>query len=86
MTSNILKEKWQKRNVFVVDANLGGTPKRAKKILRMFNTYAYQSKLTIYLRPEFVDDEMIILLEQANLKEVRIGIQTINKKIPNIVK
>lgn len=74
------------KEVFVVDANLGGTPKRAKKILSMFNTYAPQSKLTIYLRPEFVDDEMIELLNQANLKEVRIGIQTINKKIPSWVR
>lgn len=70
------------KEVFVVDANLGGTPPRAKKILRMFNTYAPNSKLTIYLRPEFVDDEMIELLSNANLKEVRIGIQTINTNIP----
>lgn len=52
----------------------------------MFNTYAPQSKLTIYLRPEFVDDEMVELLSKANLKEVRIEIQTINKKIPSWIR
>lgn len=74
------------KEVFVVDANLGGTPERAKIILKMFNTYAHQSKLTIYLRPEFIDDEMIELLDQANLKEVRIGIQTINNRIPSWIR
>lgn len=69
------------KEVFVIDANLGGTPERAKKILSMFAKYAPQSKLTIYLRPEFIDNEMIELLEKSNLKEVRIGIQTINEHI-----
>ena len=74
------------KQVFVVDANLGGTPQRAKKVLNMFNTYAPKSKLTIYLRPEFIDDEMVELLKKANLKEVRIGIQTTNKKIPDWIR
>ena len=69
------------KDVFVIDANLGGTPERSKKVLSMFNRYAPQSRLTIYLRPEFIDDEMIELLEKANLKEVRIGIQTVNEHI-----
>ena len=69
------------KEVFVIDANLGGTPERAKKILSMFAKYAPQSKLTIYLRPEFIDNEMIELLAKANLKEVRIGIQTTNDHI-----
>ena len=74
------------KEVFVVDANLGGTPDRAKNILRMFNMYANNSKLTIYLRPEFIDDEMVELLDAANLKEVRIGIQTVNEKIPSWIR
>lgn len=74
------------KEVFVVDANLGGTPERAKKVLEMFNNYAPKSKLTIYLRPEFVDDDMIELLSKANLKEIRIGIQTTNKKIPSWIR
>lgn len=74
------------KEIFIVDANLGGTPQRAKNVLKMFNTYAPQPKLTIYLRPEFIDDEMIELLSKANIKEVRIGIQTINKKIPSWIR
>lgn len=74
------------KEVFVVDANLGGTPYRAKKVLSMFNKYAPKSKLTIYLRPEFVDDEMIELLSQASLKEIRIGIQTINENVPRWIR
>ena len=74
------------KEIFVVDANLGGTPQRAKKVLSMFNNYASQSKLTIYLRPEFIDDEMISLLKVANLKEVRIGIQTVNARVPSWIR
>lgn len=74
------------KDIFIVDANLGGTPRRAKSVLRMFNEYAPQSRLTIYLRPEFIDNEMIELLSNANIKEVRIGIQTTNKKIPSWIR
>ena len=74
------------KEVFIVDANLGGTPDRAKKILRMFNQYAPKASLTIYLRPEFIDDEMVDILEKCNLKEARIGIQTENKKIPKWIR
>lgn len=74
------------KEVFVIDANLGGTPQRAKEILKMFTAYAPQAKLTIYLRPEFIDDEMIKLLRDANIKEIRIGIQTTNKKIPEWIR
>lgn len=76
----------QFKEVFVVDANLGGTPERAKCVLDMFNRYAPNSTLTIYLRPEFIDDEMVALLSKANLKEVRIGIQTVNENIPGWIR
>lgn len=78
--------KLEFKEVFVIDANLGGTPQRAKAILKMFITYAPHSKLTIYMRPEFIDDEMIELLSNANIKEIRIGIQTTNKKIPKWIR
>ena len=71
------------KEVFIVDANVGGTKERAKKILTYFNLYANSSKLTIYLRPEFIDSEMIEILKKCNLKDVRIGIQTINSKVPS---
>ena len=74
------------KEIFVVDANLGGTPERAKKVLKMFNEYAPQSRLTIYLRPEFIDEEMVELLSKTNIKEIRIGIQTVNKNIPKWIR
>lgn len=74
------------KEVFVIDANFGGTKERAKIIMRYFNKYAPNAILTIYLRPEFIDDEFIDILKYANLKEIRIGIQTINKKIPSWIR
>lgn len=70
------------KEVFVVDANLGGTKDRAKEILSYFNQYAKNAKLTIYLRPEFIDDELIEIMKESNLKDVRIGIQTLNSNVP----
>lgn len=74
------------KEVFVVDANLGGTPSRAKQVLKLFNKYAPEAKLTIYLRPEFIDDETVELLSKANLKDVRIGVQTLNEKVPSWIR
>lgn len=74
------------KEVFVIDANFGGTKERAKVIMNYFNKYAPNAILTIYLRPEFIDDEFIDILKYANLKEIRIGIQTINKKIPSWIR
>lgn len=74
------------KEVFVVDANFGGTKNRAKVIMEYFNKYAPSSLLTIYLRPEFIDDEFIMILKKANLKEIRIGIQTTNSNIPSWIR
>ena len=74
------------KEVFVIDANFGGNKQRAKKIMIFFNKYAPNAVLTIYLRPEFIDDEFIEILKQANLKEIRIGIQTINDNVPEWVR
>lgn len=38
------------------------------------------------MRPEFIDDEFVEILKQANLKEIRIGIQTTNSNIPSWVR
>lgn len=74
------------KEVFIIDANLGGTKERAKIILKNFNKYASNSKLTIYMRPEFIDDEMIEILKVSNIKEIRIGIQTINNNVPKWIR
>ena len=74
------------KEVFVIDANFGGTKQRAKTIMCYFNKYAPNAILTIYLRPEFIDDEFIEILKYSNLKEIRIGIQTTNNKLPNWIR
>ncbi len=68
--------------VFVIDPNFGGNKEKGKQILKKFHQFAPDSKLTIYLRPEFIDDEYINLLKKTKLAEVRIGIQTINENVP----
>lgn len=70
------------KKVFVIDPNFAGNRERAKKIIEMFNKYSSQSELTLYLRPEFIDDEAIELYKKANIEEIRIGIQTTNKNVP----
>lgn len=74
------------KNVFVVDANFGGSLERAKEILWYFLRFAPMAQLIIYLRPEFIDDEMIEIMSNVNLKEVRIGIQTVNDSVPSWVR
>ena len=67
--------------VFVVDPIIGGTPKNGKKVLELFNKYAPNAKLIIYIRPEYLDAEYIDILGKANLEDVRIGVQTVNDNI-----
>ena len=69
-------------NVFIIDPNFAGTKERAKKVLDMFNKYAPNSKLGLYFRPEFIDNEMISILNNANIDCIRIGIQSTNKNVP----
>ena len=42
------------KRIFIVDPILGGTPKRGKEILSMFNKYAPNTKITSFLRPEYL--------------------------------
>lgn len=70
------------KQVFVIDPNFAGTKERAKKVLEMFNKYAPNTIIGLYFRPEFIDDEMIEILKNANIDCIRIGIQTTNKNVP----
>lgn len=74
--------KYEFKKVFVIDPNFAGNKERAKKIIEMFNRYSPKSMLTLYLRPEFIDEEAIELYKKANIDEIRIGIQTTNKNVP----
>ncbi len=70
------------KKVFVIDPNFAGNRERAKKVIEIFNKFSPDSELTLYLRPEFIDDEAIELYKKANIEEIRIGIQTTNKNVP----
>lgn len=72
--------------VFVIDPNFAGNKERAKQVLRMFEKYAPNTKIGLYFRPEFIDDETIDCLSAANIDHIRIGIQTTNKDIPKWIR
>ena len=74
------------KRIFIVDPILGGTPKRGKEILSMFNKYAPNTKITSFLRPEYLDDEYLELLSRSSIEELRFGIQTINESVPNWIR
>lgn len=81
---NIGKNGFKK--VFVIDPNFAGTKERAKKVLKYFNTYAPNTVIGLYFRPEFIDDEMIEILSKANIDHVRIGVQTTNPNVPKWIR
>jgi radical SAM superfamily enzyme YgiQ (UPF0313 family) len=74
------------KELFIVEPILGGQPSRGKEILHLFLKYAPEIKLTAYMRPEFLDEEFIELIAVSNIKEILIGIQTINPNIPHSVR
>ena len=74
------------KNLFVIDPNFAGTKERAKQVLTYFNKYAPNATIGLYFRPEFIDDEMIKILSDANISHVRIGIQTTNSNVPKWIR
>ena len=78
--------KMDAKRVFIVDANLGGIPAIGKFIFSEFAKYAPNVKIIGYLRPEFLDDEYLAILEKSNIEELRFGIQTINENVPRWIR
>lgn len=74
------------KRLFVVDPILGGLPENGKKILRLFQRYAPNVKITSFLRPEYLDEEYLEILSKSNIEELRFGIQTINSNVPQWVR
>lgn len=70
------------KRLFVVDPIIGGNKKNGKEVLRLLNKSLPNAKIIAYLRPELLDDEFVNLLEEANLEEMRFGIQTLNPAVP----
>ncbi len=76
-----LKKLWVK-NLFIIDPIFWIKKQRWKEILKMFNELVPEIELLIFARPEFLDDEYVDILAEANLKEIRIWIQTLNPDVP----
>lgn len=74
------------KKVFIVDPVLGGSKKRGKEILKIFNKYSPISKLIIYLRTETLDSEYMNIISDSNISEIRIGIQTLNSNVPSYIR
>ena len=74
------------KRLFIVDPILGGTKEQGKEILKLCHKIIPHTKLIIYLRPELLDSEYIELLTQTNLEEARLGIQTLNPKVPSWIR
>ena len=70
------------KRLFVVDPIIGGNKKNGKEVLSLLNKNLPDAKIIAYLRPEMLDDEFVKLLEDANLEEMRFGIQTLNSNVP----
>jgi len=72
--------------IYIIDPIIGGTKERGKSVLRLFNKIAPEIKIVAFHRPEYIDDEYISVLKETNLKELQIGIQTINPNVPRWVR
>jgi len=72
--------------IYIIDPIVGGTKERGKSILRLFNKIAPEIKITAFHRPEYIDEEYISILKDTNLRELQIGIQTINPNVPKWVR
>lgn len=79
------KENHIKR-AFIVDPSLGGNRKRGKYILELLNKHSPQTAITAYMRTEYLDGQFIDLLEDANIEEILIGIQTLNRNVSNFIR
>lgn len=73
-------------DVFLVDPILGGKAMRGKGVVELFTHVAPNISLSAYMRPEFLDDEFVDILARANIKELLMGLQTTNPRVPKHVR
>jgi radical SAM superfamily enzyme YgiQ (UPF0313 family) len=74
------------QEAFVIDPILGGKPARGKKVLRALQELAPEVRVRAYMRPEFLDEELVDVLAATNLVELLMGIQTTNPNVPEHVR
>lgn len=64
--------------VYLMDPTFNSNVQRAKKILKIFVRYNQGANLHVELKAELIDEEMALLLSQANAYNIEIGIQSTN--------
>lgn len=74
------------KSVYIIDPIVGGTKDRGKELLKLFQKYAQEIRITAFHRPEFLDEEYISILKKSNLEELQIGIQSLNPNVPKWVR
>lgn len=74
------------KKIFIVDPIMGGTVVGGMKIIKWFTRYAPHAEITAYMRPEYLNEEYIEILKDANLACLRFGLQTTNKKVPSEIR
>ena len=72
--------------IFIVDPILGGTPENGKDVLRLMRKYAPNTSIIAYLRPEYLDEEYIEILNMSNIEEIRIGLQSLTESVPQWIR
>lgn len=68
------------RAIYITDPILGGTKERSKHILRLL-TKIKGPFITAEYRPEFLDEEVIDLIEESRIGWLELGLQTTNPSL-----
>ncbi len=68
------------RAVYITDPVLGGEKNRSKEILRILKRLNGKF-ITAEYRPEYLDEEVLDLLEEANIGWLELGLQTTNEHL-----
>lgn len=68
------------RAIYITDPILGGRKERSKKVLKLLSELK-GSFITAEYRPEYLDEEVMDLLEEAQIGWLEFGLQTTNPKL-----
>jgi radical SAM superfamily enzyme YgiQ (UPF0313 family) len=69
---------WSVKSIFITDPILGGPKPNTKRVLRLIAKIEGNPQVSILLRGEYLDEEMIDLLREANISWLDLGLQTVN--------
>lgn len=73
------------KGIYLMDATFNMNRERAKEVLRIFARYNEKTNLHVELKAEFLDKEMVSLLQRAKANFIEIGLQSTNKKTLKLI-